>query len=197
MVQYLSAIIWSKNTKKLKNSVIIFEIILALITILFPILMLHQNTELNLKIVPLFIVLFIFFLSANNRINKWYLHVDDVPEEEKKTKKIYNRKKVKKYIIVLAAIGILLFIVGELLGDTLQKLCYLFGVPEMIVGILLGFITSIPELISFFEAQKYHKKSKEDMLGVIEATNSLLTSNMLNLFIIQTIGILIMNIKKM
>ena len=32
------------------------------------------------------------------------------------------------------------------------------------------------------------------MLGVVEATNNLLTSNILNLFAIQTIGIIIISI---
>ena len=51
-------------------------------------------------------------------------------------------------------------------------------------------ITSIPELVTFFESQKHYKEKKDkNLLGVIEATNNLLTSNMLNLFIIQAIGI--------
>ena len=58
----------------------------------------------------------------------------------------------------------------------------------------LGFITSIPELMTFFESQKHYKKEDDDMLGVVEATNNLLTSNILNLFAIQTIGILITSI---
>ena len=53
-------------------------------------------------------------------------------------------------------------------------------------------ITSIPELITFFESQKhYRKESKNKLLGVIEATNNLLSSNMINLFLIQSIGIII------
>ena len=68
----------------------------------------------------------------------------------------------------------------------------MFGIPEYILGILLGFVTSIPELITFFEAQRYYKKEEDKiMLGVIEATNNLLTSNILNLFVIQAIGIII------
>ena len=102
-----------------------------------------------------------------------------------------NTKKVMVYVLALIITGILLFIIGELLGDTLENLCNLFGVSEVIVGILLGFVTSLPELITFFEAQRHYKKVDDDMLGVVEATNNLLTSNILNLFAIQTIGILI------
>lgn len=92
--------------------------------------------------------------------------------------------------------GILLFIIGELLGNTLENLCNLFNVSEIVIGVLLGFMTSLPELITFIEAQRHHKKSEDDMLGVVEATNNLLTSNILNLFAIQTIGILIVSIIK-
>ena len=63
--------------------------------------------------------------------------------------------------------------------------------------ILLGVITSIPELITFIEAQRKEKsKNSEEAnkLGVIETTNNLLTSNILNLFVIQSIGILIYTI---
>ena len=102
-----------------------------------------------------------------------------------------NTKKVMVYVLALIITGILLFIIGELLGDTLENLCNLFGVSEVIVGILLGFVTSLPELITFFEAQRHYKNVDDDMLGVVEATNNLLTSNILNLFAIQTIGILI------
>ena len=73
----------------------------------------------------------------------------------------------------------------------------MFGLPELVLGILLGFITSIPELITFIEAQRKEKKKDTEMtnkIGVIEATNNLLTSNLLNLFVIQSIGTIIYTI---
>ena len=107
-----------------------------------------------------------------------------------------NKSKIIRYCIYLLLTGILLFIIGELLGNTLENLCNLFNVSEIVIGVLLGFMTSLPELITFIEAQRHHKKSEDDMLGVVEATNNLLTSNILNLFAIQTIGILIVSIIK-
>ena len=78
-----------------------------------------------------------------------------------------------------------------MLGKVLENLSNVFNISQMIIGVLLGFITSIPELITFFESQKHHKNKENDILGVIEATNNLLSSNTLNLFIIQSIGVLI------
>ena len=138
-------------------------------------------------IVPLFLIFYALFSYLNNSIHKMYIN-----SEEKKTSQ--SKKDIKKiaiYIVTLAITGIMLYIVGELLGNSLEILCKNFNVPQFVVGILLGFITSIPELMTFFESQKYNKK--DEMLGVVEATNNLVSSNTLNLFVIQTIGIMILN----
>ena len=88
-------------------------------------------------------------------------------------------------------VGIILYIVGNKLNSVLSNLCNIFKIPEQLVGCSLGIITSIPELITFFEAQKEYNRKEDKELGVIEATNNLLTSNILNLFVIQTISIMI------
>ena len=195
LIQYLGAILLNKNTPKLRNRAIITDLILVFFTIAIPVVFLKLDIELKLAVVPLFIILYILFRFLNNHVHKLYLKNEDAEleeeiEEEKNEQK-KNPKKVMVYVLALIITGILLFIIGELLGDTLENLCNLFGVSEVIVGILLGFVTSLPELITFFEAQRHYKKVDDDMLGVVEATNNLLTSNILNLFAIQTSGILI------
>ena len=198
LIQYLGAIILNKNFDKLKNKAIKIDLILVLFTIIIPSMLLRLDIELNLFIVPAFIILYLLFIFLNNNVHRLYLKKEDKELEIEKKKKEgkENKNKAIKYFIILLLTGILLFIIGELLGDTLENLCNLFGISEMIVGVLLGVITSLPELITFLESQKHHRKSNDNMLGVIEATNNLLTSNMLNLFAIQTIGILIISIIK-
>lgn len=195
LIQYLGAILLNKNALKLRNKAILIDLVMVFFTIAIPIVFLKLDIELKLAVVPLFIILYIFFMVLNNNVHKLYLKNEDeeleeeIEEERKEQKK--NPGKVLRYVLVLIVTGVLLFIIGEMLGDTLENLCNLFGVSEVIVGILLGFVTSLPELITFFEAQRYYKKADDDMLGVVEATNNLLTSNILNLFAIQSVGILI------
>ncbi len=199
LIQYLGAILLNKNISKLRNKAILTDLILVFFTIIIPIIFLKFNIELKLAVVPLFIILYILFRFLNNHVHKLYLKSEDAELEEEiegeKLEQKKNSKNVIIYVLVLIITGILLFVVGELLGDTLENLCNLFGVSEVIVGILLGFVTSLPELITFFEAQRHYKKINDDMLGVVEATNNLLTSNILNLFAIQTIGIILIWIK--
>ena len=218
LIQYAGAIALNKNQKALKNQAIRVDIILGVITILLPLMFSAVESEFQLAMVPLLIILYLGCKKINNNAHALYLNEDEVAIENKneenvevnsdagkrgnkrKTKsakhmeqKVNSNKRLKlvRDIMILLVTGILLFVIGDLLGNTLDVLCRRFNVPEVIIGIVLGFVTSIPELITFFEAQRHHKNSNNDMIGVIEATNNLLMSNMMNLFIIQSIGIVL------
>ena len=189
LILFLGTVLINKNISKLKNRVIIFDLILVGATIMIPIILLRLNIELDIFIVPLFVIFYALFSFLNNNVHKNFFNKDE-------GKEIKGKRNIKRTIIyssILMVTVITIYVIGDLLGNTLEKLCNIFSVPQFLIGILLGFITSIPELITFFESQKYNKKEKDEMLGVVEATNNLLTSNILNLFVIQTIGILIIN----
>ena len=198
LVQYYSAIILNKNQKSLKNKAIKVDLILVIITIILPILFIWLKSDLQITMVPILILLYIGFRKIDNNAHKLYLSSEDKKIEQIQEKEDRwergNRRKIARNVVILLLTGIVLFVIGNLLGDTLENLCLRFNVPQLIIGIILGFVTSIPELITFFESQKHHSKSQNDILGVIEATNNLLTSNMMNLFIIQSISVVIFTI---
>lgn len=196
VVQYTAATILNKNQKILRNKAIKIDLLLVAITIVVPIMMMLFHIENQIFIVPVFIVLFLIFYKITNNAHRLYMPQKEEEEEIEKVKNgilVENsrRKKILKVAgqgILLILVGIILYVIGNLLSNVLDNLCVRFRVPEIIVGILLGFITSIPELITFFESQKHHDDDKE---GVVEATSNLLTSNIMNLFVIQSIGICI------
>lgn len=204
LIQYLATLVINKNTKVLKNKALIIDLVIVLITIAIPLYMINANVKLGVSFAIFLVILFLFFYKINSNAHKLYLEKYDKEIEEEfeleYEKEIKNKKNNKllivKYLIYLIIIGILLYFVGDKLSNNLENLCYIFNVPEYIIGIILGFGTSIPELITFFEAQRGEKNKEEEKLGVIEATNNLLMSNMLNLFIIQAIGILLISIIK-
>lgn len=198
LVLYMGSVIFNKNTKVLKNKAICIDLILVLITIFIPIIIIFLNVDVSLGIVPIFVLLFLLFYYINNNVHKLYLEKEDKnieSEIEKEARWLKGKKrKTAFYAICLFSACILLFFVGNALSTVLENLCVGFNISEAIIGILLGFATSIPELITFFEAQKHYKKkspNSSNAEGVVEATNNLLSSNILNLFIIQSIGIVI------
>lgn len=198
LIQYSVAIVLNKNQKAFKNKAIRVDVVLVIITILLPLAFILLKTEFRLVMAPVLILLYFGFKRINGNVHKLYLKKEDMEIDATLRKENRwergNKRKVVKNVCVLIATGVLLFVVGDLLGDTLEILCSRFNVPELIVGIVLGFVTSLPELITFFESQRHHKSARNDMLGVIEATNNLLMSNVMNLFVIQSVGIIIYSI---
>jgi len=196
-IQYIFSIYINKNAKVLKNTAIRIDIIMVLFTILIPVFLVWSNIETSIGIIPIFILLFLLCYMINNNTHKLYLKKQETKIEEEiieEEKWIKGKRKITvAYSVYLILTGILLFIIGNLLSNTLENLATLFNIPQSILGVVLGIITSIPELITFIESQKhYRNKNKTNSeLGVVEATNNLLTSNILNLFFIQSIGIFI------
>lgn len=192
-IQYYYAIILNKNQKKLKNKAIKVDLILVGCTIILPVFFIIVKNEFQLGMVPILILLYLCFRKIDNNVHKLYLKDEEKEIEKNQENKSEkeNKFKIIQNIIILIITGILLFIVGKLLSNTLEKLCIIFKIPQLIIGIFLGFATSIPELITFFESQKHYSKTEDNIFGVVEATNNLLTSNMMNLFLIQSIGIVV------
>ena len=194
LCQYILAVFLNKNQKQLKKRGLKIELLLVLFTILIPIFMLVLDIDFEIQVVPIFILLFIFFYYINSNLHKLYFKKEDeeISNEQNNSKK--NSKKSKafiiiKYTIYLLITSIVLYWIGDQLSIVLEELAKIFNISEIVLGIALGFITSLPELITFFESQKHHKDEKTE--GIVEATNNLLASNTLNLFVIQSIGIII------
>ncbi len=197
-IQYIISLIINNNHKVIKNTGIVIQNILVILTIIFPIILLKLGNTLNIIIAGILVVMYVIFYWISKRIHERYLNdvenqFEEINFEENEEEK-ENDKSKQSFIYVgyILIAGILLYFIGDALGNVLESLSESFGIAEWILGILLGVITSIPELVTFFESQKHYKKEEDkNLLGVIEATNNLLTSNMLNLFIIQAIGIVI------
>lgn len=91
--------------------------------------------------------------------------------------------------IIVVALGGLYFL-GDALGSTVRELGTTFGVPEIILGVLIGVVTSLPELTTFFASYGWHRAQGTNR-ATEEVTHNLLASNVSNLLLIQTLGVLI------
>ena len=191
LCQYILAVFLNKNQKQLKKRGLKIELLLVVFTILIPIFMLVLDIDFEIQIVPIFILLFIFFYYINSNLHKLYFKKEDeeISNEQNNSKKNSKTFITIKYIIYLLITSVVLYWIGDQLSIVLEELAKIFNISEIVLGIALGFITSLPELITFFESQKHHKDEKTE--GIVEATNNLLASNTLNLFVIQSIGIII------
>ena len=185
-LQYSASVFLNKNQNVVKNTAIKVDLFLVLITILIPIFITIFDIEHNFILVPIFISLFVLFYRLSHIAHKLYMKKNDTKVEEKENSADKSTFKVILNFLLLVITSIVLYFIGEQLSNVLELLCNTFNISQVVIGILLGVITSLPELITFFESQKHHEDEKE---GVVEATSNLLTSNMINLFIVESIGI--------
>ncbi len=184
-LQYIISVFINQNLSLLKNRAIKINLFMVLITIILPVIIWKLNFESNIFLIPIFLILFVVF----NRINK-YNNSEFKLEKEEILKRHNSIKSTVLYIVYILLIGFILYILGVCLSGTLENLCYTFNISEIIIGFILGIATSIPEFITFIESQRHHKENNK--YGIIEASNNLLTSNTINLFIIQSISIFIL-----
>jgi Ca2+/Na+ antiporter len=92
-------------------------------------------------------------------------------------------------VVGLAAIVVL----GRFLGSAAEGVVQKHGVPQMAVGWIMGVLTSLPELTTFFAIYATAKRKGTLHLDedTQEATDNLAASNMSNLGIIYPLGIVI------
>ena len=190
LILYFFSVIINKNIKFIKDRIILIDIVMSIITITIPLFLVINNIEISFTIVPTFILLLILFMTINS-----YIHENFFKKKDRSLIRFLKRfqkrdLKVVKYFIYLFGILFILFICANQLTNALEIICITFKVPELLMGVLLGVITSIPELITFIESQRYYDR-EHAYDGVVEATNNLFTSNVMNLFVIQTLGIIL------
>ena len=91
-------------------------------------------------------------------------------------------------LIVLGLLGIV--VTGNYLGMVAESIVNTLNVPEWAVGWILGLITSLPELTTFFAVFAAGKNSLSDN-DCQESLDNLAASNMSNLGSIYPIGIVV------
>ena len=130
--------------------------------------------------------LFLYFVS--------YLVLDKVfnpkEEEDDDTDGGVDTKQGAKGIafIVLGLLGII--ITGNFLGTVAESIVTQLHVPEWAVGWILGVITSLPELTSFYAVFAASKASEDDE-DCQQNLDNLAASNMSNVGLIYPLGILV------
>ena len=102
-IQYMFSILLNRNRKAFQNKAIKVDMILVIITIVLPILLVWLNIEVNIALVPIFIILYLLFRFLNGNSHKLYLKKEDEKLEEQIEKEGKwekgNKKKTIKYKI--------------------------------------------------------------------------------------------------
>ena len=200
-----------KRTKSIIHKKFIVDYIMTVISILLPIILIQFGIADKITVIPLFIIFYLVFLFISSKTNYFKEGEEELEDERKEIKREEKKEKLKTRrlnkvrkqrvitsFIILFLSFIVLYLLGDRLSIVLEKLGKEFGVPEIILGIIIGIATSLPELLSFFSSYKRHSRctnTNKDK-GAVEVINNLVASNVANLCIIQTLAIIVFIIFK-
>ncbi len=181
---FFSAVIFYKQQSDLFNAVFIDEVIFALVSIAVPLLMLKMDVGMTSGTAVFLILLFVSYRVIDHFVN--------LEKMEESDSSVVGPGILKGVCALIA--GVLIIVVsGWFLGESAKSLILETGTSAWLVGWILGFITSIPELTSFFEIYRLEKKKKRLHLisDTQQALDALVASNTSNLGIILPVGMII------
>jgi Ca2+/Na+ antiporter len=179
-----AAAVFYRQVRILVGKKYLIEQIIIVISILVPLVLIFTGQETSLWTVPLFILAYLSYLKVTKS-----LHVTPGPSEEvaQIVKPVKSRVIFAILSIIISIIG--LYFLGNVLGDATKELGVVFAVPLVVLGIITAVVTSLPELTTFFSSFSYHKKAGTN--GSSEVLHNLMASNVSNLLLIQTVGVVI------
>ncbi len=168
---------------ELFNKRFVDEVLFAGLAIGVPIVLMRFGTDTHWSLVPILLGFFALYRLVDRAVNR-PAKVDEETDEA-----VGNLPfGIILGITALVAVAVAGIFLGDATADVVEKL----GVHPAIAGWILGVVTSIPEMVSFFAVYAAAKKEGKlhDLNDTQEALDNLTSSNMANVGIVYPIGLL-------
>jgi Ca2+/Na+ antiporter len=176
-ILFMSAVFVFRQHRDLAQRAFIDEIVFGTLSVAVPLGMLAAGVKVSLAVSAAMALFFILYRVIDARFNP----VTPQPPHPERT-----AVPLWRGILFLAAGIAVIIAAGRFLGAGAENLIHTLNMPSWLVGWILGLITSIPEMASFFEIFRLYKK--RGRLGTTgdtqEALDALVASNMSNLGVI-------------
>ena len=181
----LCAALFYRQFGELLNVRFIDEIGFASLAVLIPILLMHFGMDQQWYLVPILLGFFVIYRFVDRRINR--VSPDAISDSESEEPAVGSLPfGIILGICALVAIAI----AGIFLGDATAKVVDEMDVSPEAAGWILGVVTSIPELVSFFAIYAASKRAgkSHSLNDTQEALDNLTGSNMANVSIVYPVG---------
>ncbi|HIG53157.1 MAG TPA: hypothetical protein EYQ18_04065 [Candidatus Handelsmanbacteria bacterium] len=183
VVLLIIAVCWYRQYRDLWNKHFIDEMLFAGIAVAFPLVLMHFSMDQSPYTIPILLFFYLVYRLSDRVFNRAQTGPDVEGEESGSTK--------LGLLYIVGSIAII-SVAGDFLGTSAKAIVNEMEIPVIFVGWLLGFITSLPELTTFFKV--YSAAKKKGTLGGTDDTQEVLDnltgSNMSNVGIIYPIALL-------
>lgn len=198
VVLAVAAATWYRQAGGLFSRGLWREHLIVAISIAVPLVLLLTGQVESAWLIPVFLVAYVAYLGALRKMSSPEVDGGETANEQSiqgggsaddATKRgLPTAAYVALNGAVIVAALVSLYFLGSGLGSTVHELGTTFGVPEIILGVAIGVVTSLPELTTFFASYSWHARRGSAHAGH-EVTHNLLASNVSNLLIVQTVGL--------
>ncbi len=179
----LTAVTFYRQFRELFNRRFADEVGFAALAVTMPLVLMNWGMDTQWYLIPILLGFFAVYQIVDKKVNRSD-KTDETPHEAVGSLPF-------GLIVGLSAL-IAIAIAGMILGGATADVVEQLGVHPAIAGWILGVVTSIPEMVSFFAI--YVTASREGRLQELddtqEALDNLTVSNMSNVGIVYPVGLL-------
>lgn len=178
----LIAVLRYRQLSDLFNWRFLDELGFAALAIAVPITLMSAGMDTAWYVIPVLFAFFLVYRIIDKRVN---------PPDEVVASAKQSTGNLSTGLILLSSALVVIVIAGVFLGNATANVVEHMGISPAYAGWILGFTTSIPEMISFFAI--YAAASKEgtlhDLNDTQEVLDNLTSSNMSNVGIVYPLGL--------
>lgn len=179
----LLAVLFYRQGGDLFNLRFLDEISFASLAIVVPLLLIGVGLDTQWYLVPSLLCFFVLYQVVDKKVNR--------PTSDEKTSQQAVGSLPFGIILGLSAL-IAISIAGIFLGSATAAVVEQLGVRPVIAGWILGLVTSIPEMVSFFSIYALARREGklQGLNDTQETLDNLTGSNMANVGVVYPLGLL-------
>lgn len=178
----LLAVLKYRQFRELFNRRFLDEILFAGLAVAVPVVLMSAGLDTQWYLIPILLGFFIVYRVVDKTVNP--------REEAEGTAQETVGNLPFGFIIVISAL-VAIVVAGLFLGNATADVVEHMGVRPAVAGWILGLMTSIPEMITFFAVYATAKKAGklQDLSDTQEALDNLTGSNMANVGVVYPVGL--------
>ncbi len=187
-VLMLAAMLVYGQTHELFNRRFIDEIAFAGVGVLAPLALMKLELDTHWVVVPVLLGLFIGYRVLDRRLN---------PATAESAVETVGSLRLGVTLVVTALA--MIAVAGVFLGDATRGVVEQMNVHPAVAGWMLGVMTSLPEMVTFFAVYAASKREghADDLEDTQEVLDNLAASNMSNTGLIYPVGLAVFLIVRM
>lgn len=182
VVLMMMAVVRYWQFRELFNLRFVDEVGFAALAIVVPVVLMQWGVDTQWFLVPSLLGFFAVYQILDKRINR-------PPKPEEESEKAVGNLPFGLILGLTALIAIT--VAGIFLGDATAAVVEQMGIRPAIAGWILGTVTSIPELVTFFAVYAASRREGRlhDLNDTQEALDNLTGSNMSNVGVVYPVGL--------